>query len=59
MITGKYERDTGDRKEQMQTLTYYVAGNSRGYVISFLIDQSKFDDLKPTLEEMVKSFRCD
>jgi hypothetical protein len=58
-VTGKYERDTGDRKEQMQTLTYYVQGNSRGYVISFLIDQAKFDDLKPTLEEMVKSFRCD
>lgn len=58
-ITGKYERDNGIRKEQMQTLTYYVQGNGRGYVLSFLVNQEKFENLKPTLEEMVKSFRCD
>jgi hypothetical protein len=59
MVTGKYERDEGNRTAKMQTLTYYIQGNGRGYVLSFLIDQSKFEDLKPSLEEMVKSFRGD
>jgi len=58
-FSGKYTRDLGDRKEEMQTISYYVPGNGRGYVISFLTNAEKFEGLKPTIEEMIKSFRGD
>jgi hypothetical protein len=58
-FSGKYTRDLGDRKEEMQTISYYVPGISRGYVISFLTNAEKFEGLKPTIEEMAKSFRGD
>src|SRR5262245_25334416 len=58
-FSGKFTRDEGDRKRDMQSISFYVPGAGRGYVLSFLTDAEKFEGLKPAIEEMAKSFRGD